>query len=261
VTAINGTDVSSHQSATPDYTGSQFVIVKASEGLGYANPSHANQVNKARAERLGVGHYHFAGGADPVLEADFFWRHTGWRIGEVLALDLEAPFWGKVHDPVTWAVRFVTELHRVSGVWPLIYMNSADLHTYDFSPLVRLGCGLWGAAYNSTGFGDTQEWPFVAIWQNADHNAHSGGDSNVFYGDLATFHKYGTPAGHVASVPAPAAKPVPKPAPPKPRIYTVVAGDTLSGISRKLNVPVATLANRNGIKNVNLIYAGQRLAY
>lgn len=41
--------------------------------------------------------------------------------------------------------------------------------------------------------------------------------------------------------------------------YTIKKGDTLSGIAKANNTTVSELANLNGIKNVNLIYAGQQL--
>ena len=41
--------------------------------------------------------------------------------------------------------------------------------------------------------------------------------------------------------------------------YTVVRGDTLSGIAKKYGTTVSQLASWNNIKNVNLIYAGQKL--
>jgi uncharacterized protein YraI len=41
--------------------------------------------------------------------------------------------------------------------------------------------------------------------------------------------------------------------------YVVRAGDTLAGIARAYGVNVYTLAQRNGIYNINLIYAGQTL--
>lgn len=41
--------------------------------------------------------------------------------------------------------------------------------------------------------------------------------------------------------------------------YTIKKGDTLSGIAKANNTTVSELANLNGIKNVNMIYAGQQL--
>lgn len=42
-------------------------------------------------------------------------------------------------------------------------------------------------------------------------------------------------------------------------IYTVVAGDTLSGIAAKHNTTYQALAAHNGIKNPNLIHVGQKI--
>lgn len=41
--------------------------------------------------------------------------------------------------------------------------------------------------------------------------------------------------------------------------YTVVAGDTLSGISKRTGIPVQTIAKSNGIANPNRIRVGQKL--
>lgn len=43
------------------------------------------------------------------------------------------------------------------------------------------------------------------------------------------------------------------------KYYTVVRGDTLSALARKFNTTVKNLASWNNIKNVNLIYVGQKL--
>lgn len=43
------------------------------------------------------------------------------------------------------------------------------------------------------------------------------------------------------------------------KAYTVKSGDTLSGIAKKYGTTVSKLKSLNGIKNVNLIYVGQRL--
>ena len=44
-----------------------------------------------------------------------------------------------------------------------------------------------------------------------------------------------------------------------PVYYTVVSGDTLSGIAAKFGTTTSTLASLNKIKNINLIYVGQVL--
>lgn len=46
---------------------------------------------------------------------------------------------------------------------------------------------------------------------------------------------------------------------PTTKIYTVVSGDTLSGIAAKYGTTWQRLAERNGIKNASLIYPGQQI--
>ena len=41
--------------------------------------------------------------------------------------------------------------------------------------------------------------------------------------------------------------------------YTVVKGDTLTAIATRFGTTVASIANLNGIENVDLIYVGQVL--
>ena len=45
------------------------------------------------------------------------------------------------------------------------------------------------------------------------------------------------------------------------RLYTIQAGETLSGIAAKLGTSYQTLAQRNGLSNPNLIFPGQQLNY
>jgi hypothetical protein len=43
--------------------------------------------------------------------------------------------------------------------------------------------------------------------------------------------------------------------------YTIAAGDTLTSLAKKFGTTVQALAAKNGIKNVDLIYAGSKIAY
>lgn len=264
---IFGADVSGYQPGKLPIQGLSFIISKATEGTRITNPNHAGQVAQARAAGLGIGHYHFADGLDPVAEATWFLAVAGWRAGEHLALDVEAPFVNSCPDPVGWAVAFATEVHRRTGIWPDTYMNYSDLSApvHNWAPLARLGGALWEAAYNNTGPAYSGAWPFVAIWQNADTN-QTGGDSDVFYGDLAAWRKYGTPAGSTAPAapiaprpaPAPPAPPKPAPAPQAAGTTVVRAGDSLTVIAARLGVALAALQAVNpGVGN--LIYPGQVL--
>ena len=77
---------------------------------------------------------------------------------------------------------------------------------------------------------------------------------NVFYGDQSAFKRYGAPG----SVPAPQT-PAPAQAEQGTGYYTVVSGDTLSGIGSKVGVAWQTIAQTNGIVAPYTIYPGQKL--
>ncbi len=61
-----------------------------------------------------------------------------------------------------------------------------------------------------------------------------------------------------SSSPAPTNPPAPAPTTPG-TTYVVQRGDSLFGISLRFGVPVQTIAQANGISNINLIYVGQPL--
>lgn len=44
-------------------------------------------------------------------------------------------------------------------------------------------------------------------------------------------------------------------------VYTVKSGDTLSGIAQRYGTTVSALVNKNGIKNPDVIYVGQKIKY
>ena len=254
---LTGTDVSSYQGDTPNLDGLDFVIVKATQGIGYVNPSHAPVVAAARAAGKLAGHYHFLDDSSPEAQAQYFWDNAGWIAGEQLAVDVEAPF-ADTPGGVDATRRFVETLLRISGFPCELYIDYSHLHSADWAPVAALGSGLWGAAYNDAGFGDTGPFGFVAIWQNSDKST-SGGDSDVFYGDAAAWHKYGTPPGQ--PLPAPAATVVPPaPAPSGQATYPVIVtpGDTLTAIAAQFSVTLEDLETANpGITNPDQISAGQ----
>lgn len=259
---LNGTDLSGYQTPHPNLGSNQFGIVKATQGTGSINPYHASQVADLRAAGLGVGHYHYLDGTSPEAQAAWFLQNAGWRPGEHVAVDVERPL---PLNPVEATRRFLTAVYNTITVRGDFYTSYEVLHdpTLDWRPVATLGGGLWGAAYNSTGFGDPSPWPFAAIWQNSDHDETSGGDDDRFYGDLTAWRKYGTPATVTPApppVPAPAPRPNPAPAPtPTPRTYTVRPGDTLSAIATRYATTAGALAAYNHLANPNLIYPGQVL--
>ena len=73
------------------------------------------------------------------------------------------------------------------------------------------------------------------------------------------YMRYAAKNGNPAPAPAPSPAPAPAPAPSGYQTYTVVKGDTLSGIAAKYGTTYQKIAADNGIANPNLIFPGQVL--
>lgn len=195
-----------------------IAIIKMSGGdAGLYTDSFANQ-NYYGAKAAGklVGGYHFAGGGDPVNEADFFVAAMSpLEENDVLVLD-----WEIEHaNPVGWCQTFVQRVHDRTGIWPLFYTNGARLNQYDWSP-VRNNCGTWVAWY-----GRDPEGNLPISGNYVMHQYTSGGgvpgiagrvDLDAWFGTLEQFKKYGYHAPQPAPTPTPAPVPVPEPAPVPP---------------------------------------------
>lgn len=236
------------------------VIVKATEGTGYVDPSCDGFVSTLRANGVRFGFYHFAGAGDAVAEADFFRRNTvGYEKAGIPVLDWEG------NQSVAWVNRFVERYHALTGVWPWVYGNAWRFN----QGTVNTNCGRWIAGYPANGitdinYGLNNDMPYgvnnglVCAWQfsSSVRIAGYGGnlDGDVFYGDETAWDKY---AGGSPSVSAPPAPAEPAPA-PSATTYTVKSGDTLSGIAAKFGVSVGQISGyRSG--NPNLIYPGEVL--
>lgn len=125
-----GVDISGHQNTATTQAAvadpaNDFIIVKASEGMGGSNDSYAAQRTAAGSKFLGA--YHFAWtGQDPLKEAENFITRAALRPGDMAFLDAEKY---NDTDPIDWAksVNFcLTWLDTVkarTGVTPLVYVN------------------------------------------------------------------------------------------------------------------------------------------
>ena len=335
---------------------SQGTIVKMTQGIGYVNPiANAQYAAAKKAGRL-LGAYHYAGGNDPVKEANYFISNIKNYVGEaVLILDWESNQ-NSAYGSKTWAKTFTDEVHRLTGVYPLVYASISALGQVASCAST---CGLWVAGYPTNNhswdvpdfnayckrFGySIAPWKTYTLWQ------FTGGDMDrsVAAVDAAGWKKIANPSGKADPTPAPS-----KPSKPagysiagksleqlatdvvngkvgsgasrqstlgafynsvqaivnerlksisateshkilasevkagrlgngdtrkhllgsyynavqaiingtSTRYYTVVSGDTLSGIASKLSTTTSALQTKNGIKNANLIYVGQKIAY
>ncbi|KAB8289292.1 Lyzozyme M1 (1,4-beta-N-acetylmuramidase) [Bifidobacterium ramosum] len=190
--ALQGIDISNWQAgldtaAVP----SDFVIAKASEGVGFADPTMQGFLARAAAAGRLVGTYHYATGADPVMEADHYLAVAGdWISRAILVLDWESGS-NKAWGDGGWVRRFVTRVHDRTGVWPLVYVQASAIGQIPGD--VRAHCPLWIAQYASmqqTGYQDSpwNEGAYSCVMRQYSGTGRLSGwngdlDLDKFYGD------------------------------------------------------------------------------
>ena len=205
---MNGIDISSWQtgidlSAVP----CDFVICKATGGVGYVNPDcdRAYQQAKSLGKKLGVYHFARDAGYEGSAEAEAAWfvQNIQGYIGEaILVLDWEA---SAVELGVSWAKAWLDEVQRLTGVKPLLYSYNNCVNSYDWTPVAQADYGLWNAGYYQYGtpmgynpdaplIGGTGAWTGAAMYQYTSEGRLDGWngnlDLNVFYGDAAAWDAY-----------------------------------------------------------------------
>jgi LysM repeat protein/GH25 family lysozyme M1 (1,4-beta-N-acetylmuramidase) len=256
-----GIDVSNYQAiADADSVrgnGISFAWCKATEGVGYTDPTFANKVAQLRASGVVVGAYHFARGGDPVAQAHYF-RSVAESAG---TLDVGAlmPMLDMESDEVRRnANGFVTVFYDTLGVEPMsVYANLDWFHNV-------LDPSSWGsrtilghvAVWNGDPGNPGWTYDHLAVHQHTSAGNVPGIPGNVDRN--ATVEPYTLQAITIGNVSAP---PAASPSAPTPSsdgdTWTVHSGDTLSRIASAWGVTVASVAAANGIVDPNLIYVGQ----
>lgn len=233
---LNGYDISNNQGDINNgLVPSDFVIIKATEGVGYTDPNcDANyQQAKAAGKKLGVYHFARPDGNGPVSEANWFVSQIQGYLGEaVLVLDIEV-------QPITpqWVKSFADRVYELSKVRLWVYTSQSVFNTGDWSS-VWPDYAAWVACYGmnnpQNGYGPAMapvsingNWTIVA-WQytSQGHLPNWGGnlDLDVAWVDAAGWDKYAkgnrdqpqpTPAP-VVPAPEPTPQPTPVVTPPEP---------------------------------------------
>ena len=205
---LTGLDVSQWNNYVP--SGEDFVMIKmggGDAGIYMDSKAALNYSNAVNAGKV-VGGYWFAGGGDPIAEADYFVR----CMSPVAENDVYALDWEIQHtDPVGWCLAFVNEVHSKVGVWPLIYLNISTTNAYDWTPVLQ-NCGLWLAAPS---FSFDSDAPVHHVYVMQQGPIVNGIDSDAFFGTREQLQAYGYHAP-VAPTPPPAPTSVVTPPPTTP---------------------------------------------
>ncbi|MBA2915509.1 glycoside hydrolase family 25 [Lactobacillus crispatus] len=160
--------------------GTNITMVKATQGTGYVNPKCDTDYQAAKKKDKLLGIYHYCSGGNAKAEAQYFYKNTKNYIGEAVpAVDWESyqnSSWGNKNYVRT----FVDEFHKLSSVWPLIYVQESAINQV---ANCAKDCGLWVAKYPSMDWKSwkipnmtvrTSPWPTYTIWQftgdNMDRN-------------------------------------------------------------------------------------------
>lgn len=234
---LNGIDISNWQRGIDlSKVPCDFVIAKATEGIGYVDKTCDKFFQKALSLGKKIGFYHFARPTknnDPVREADFFYENCKGYFGKAIPiLDWEA----ENKQNVAYAKAWLDRVYQRSGVKPVIYMSESVVNSYDWSSVANADYGLWVAKYrdnspdynyNMANAGSRPRvkwWNFYCMWQWTSTGRLSGYngnlDCNVFYGDGTTWDKYAGKSGTTQPV---------KPTQPVKKSNEEIANEVING--------------------------------
>lgn len=197
MTVLKGIDISNNQKGfSLDTIKPDFVIVKATEGLNFVDKCCDSFVQDAIKLGIPWGFYHFARSKDAVKEATYFYEQTKNYVGKgIPVLDFE------VANSNSWLETWCKTYHRLSGVYPWVYMNSDYINNRGYgTDWVKSHCGLWLAAYPKacTGYPSDTNCPYkhsgwtLAAWQFTGSLSMEGMeiDGDFFYGDTSAWELY-----------------------------------------------------------------------
>ena len=179
---LMGADISKHNGEI--ITDGDFVIVKATEGIGYVDPRFEENIQKALDNNQLCGVYHFARPDTnlPTVEAEHFVETIRPYLGKVmLVLDWEQE--EEISNTV-WVSAWMWQVYQMTGVRPVLYTSASVAQYYDWTG-ISSQFDLWVACYvQDSADIPQQEIPYdlsawrTIIWQystadSLDHNISS----------------------------------------------------------------------------------------
>lgn len=160
---LEGVDVSRWQESIdfPALAGSgkRFVLVKATEGIGFVDPMYASNRFGASSAGLAVAGYHYArpdlNPSNPIGEADWFVDNLGLAPGMLApALDLEEAGTLGTAELQAWVGAWLNQVYARTGVRPMIYASPIFWRRYlgDTTTFADQGyAALWLAHWDVAG--------------------------------------------------------------------------------------------------------------
>jgi GH25 family lysozyme M1 (1,4-beta-N-acetylmuramidase) len=204
---INAVIDLSHHNATVDLNAAKTagilgVIHKATQGVGYTDPTYqTRRADAARADLL-WGAYHFGTGSDGVQQADYFLKTVQPQPTDLLVLDFEANAQGPSMT-LEEARAFVTHIHDKLGRWPGLYSGHyvKELLGTGTDPVLA-NCWFWLSQYGPTAV-VPPNWRNWTLWQYTDgavgpepYSVEGIGrcDRDKFNGDIAALQSFWNPS-------------------------------------------------------------------
>ena len=200
-----GVDVASYQSNDMSgfsNSGSQFAIVKVSEGTNYRNPKASSQISSALKNNMMPMAYHFAtfgaNSSAAVAEANYAVssaKALGLPSGSYIACDWESGQSNNISsgkNPSANAILAFMKQIQQSGYKPLLYSGAYLLNNNinTSTILSQFPNSLWVASYAQAGRIDNPNFNYfpsmdgVAIWQFTDNWCGLNVDGNISLIDL-----------------------------------------------------------------------------
>lgn len=279
---LKGIDISKYQAGINlrniKNAGYSFVIIRAGytgwgDGESKAKePNFEGFYSQAKSAGLGVGAYYFTIATsyqEGVEEAEWLYNNClrGKQFDYPIYIDVEDDTGGKQYlrkagkNATTQGIKGFCETMEKLGYYVGIYasdisgfkdmMNINELTDYD----------KWVARYGSKPSYVTE----YGMWQTTSSgrvNGYNGNlDLNEAYKDYPSIIKENGLNGYSkgAQTGTQTGSQTTSTSNTSEKTYTVVSGDTLSGIASKYGTTYQKLAEYNGISNPNLIYPGQKI--
>ena len=279
---LKGIDISKHQAGlnlgNVKKAGYDFVIIRGSyTGFGAERTKQKDACFEnfyAQAKRVGllVGCYHYSCSktyAEGALEASFLYNNClkGKQFEMPIYIDVEDSKWQSSDKVgVTLAIQGFCDYLEERGYFAGVYSSLSWFGTkFDVNKLSKIT--KWVARWQqNANTKPTVSFSAFDMWQYTD-SAKVGGktvDADTCYIDFPTIIKErGLNGFSLTQKPINPPKESQKTQTETPKVeektYTVQKGDTLTKIAKKFKTTVKALVNKNGIKDKNKIYVGQKL--